>query len=281
VTLSKTAACAAALLVLVAFPAAAQDPAAAPAAAQAAPSPDGALQLAQPDFTLIALPTALRLPSGKFAFRVTHRFARSLGEGDFGDLAGDFFGLDNGAVTALELRFGLLPGTQVGVHRSSLDKTVMFFAQNDLYSNGPFQINVWGSIDGTQNFQDSYRPAVGGILSRLIGDTAAFYVEPIWINNTNPQPSDEVEDNSTVIIGLGARIRIWGDAYVVGEWSPRVTGFDPGVDAAAFAFEKRVGGHMFQINFSNSFATTMGQMGRGGFDNEDWYLGFNITRKFF
>ena len=55
---------------------------------------DEALKLEEPDFTLISLPTALRLPKFKSAFRVTHRFTRPLGEGDFGDLVGDLFGID-------------------------------------------------------------------------------------------------------------------------------------------------------------------------------------------
>ena len=42
---------------------------------------DGALKLAEPDFTLIGLPTALRLPKYGSAFRVTHRFTRPLGSG--------------------------------------------------------------------------------------------------------------------------------------------------------------------------------------------------------
>jgi hypothetical protein len=53
------------------------------------------------------------------------------------------------------------------------------------------------------------------------------------------------------------------------------------VHHASVAIEKRVGGHVFQLNFSNSFATTMGQIARGGAASEDWYLGFNISRKFF
>jgi hypothetical protein len=35
-----------------------------------------ALKLAEPDFTLIALPSSLRVPKFKGAFRVTHRFTR-------------------------------------------------------------------------------------------------------------------------------------------------------------------------------------------------------------
>jgi Membrane bound beta barrel domain (DUF5777) len=53
------------------------------------------------------------------------------------------------------------------------------------------------------------------------------------------------------------------------------------VNQAAFALEKRAGGHMFQLNFSNSLGTTMGQIARGGARSDDWYLGFNISRKFF
>ena len=63
--------------------------------------PDRDLRLAQPDFTIITLPTTLRLPRFKSAFRVTHRFGRPLGAGDFGDLAGDLFGLDSGAQIGL------------------------------------------------------------------------------------------------------------------------------------------------------------------------------------
>ena len=44
---------------------------------------------------------------------------------------------------------------------------------------------------------------------------------------------------------------------------------------------KRAGGHVFQLNFSNNIGTTPSQIARGGFDNEDWYIGFNISRKFF
>jgi hypothetical protein len=49
----------------------------------------------------------------------------------------------------------------------------------------------------------------------------------------------------------------------------------------AVAIEKRVGGHSFQFNLSNGLQITPGQATRGGVSNDDWYLGFNITRKFF
>ena len=42
----------------------------------------------------------------------------------------------------------------------------------------------------------------------------------------------------------------------------------------SFAIEKRAGGHTFQLNFSNAFGTTMGQIARGGPDGNDWFMGF-------
>src|SRR5688500_8943732 len=85
---------------------------AAPAAESS--DPDRRLDPLQPDFNLAALPTTLRMPKHKTAFRVTHRFTRSLGSGDLSDLFSDFFGFDSGAQIGLEFRFGLVPGTQIG-----------------------------------------------------------------------------------------------------------------------------------------------------------------------
>jgi hypothetical protein len=256
----------------------------APAVAQAPlDDPDLDLVPLQPDFTVITLPTALRLPRFKSAFRVTHRFGRPLGQGDFGDLASDLFGLDSGAQIGLEYRFGLMSGTQVGIHRTS-DRTIQFFAQRDLMQERdglPINLAVLAAIDGTNNFRDSYSPALGVVISRSLAPVATVFVEPMWVNNTNPLPSELVDDNNAFLLGLGTRIRIRPTVYLVGEFIPRLAGHDPGAHQGSFGIEKRAGGHMFQLNVSNGLGTTFGQIARGGSANDDWYLGFSISRKFF
>jgi hypothetical protein len=252
-----------------------------PAYAQA-DDPDLDLNLSQPDFTLVTLPTTLRVPRFKSAFRVTHRFTRPLGQGDFGDLAEDLFGIDSGAAIGLEYRFGLMRRLQVGLHRTN-DRTIQFFTEYNLWQQRegrPVGVNAIAFIDGTNNFRDSYSPALGAVVSREFGDYGAVYLEPIWVNNTNQLPSALADDNDTFVIGVGTRVRIRPTVYLVGEFLPRV-GFDPGVNHGAFGLEKRAGGHTFQFNFSNGFGTTLGQLARGGTSNDDWYLGFNISRKFF
>jgi hypothetical protein len=274
------------LILAAAAPTAAQAPQApqarqAPQAAQ--DDPDLDISFVQPDFTLVALPTTLRVPRHRSAFRVTHRFTRPLGDGDFGELAEDFFGLDSGAQIGLEFRFGLFRGTQIGIHRTS-DRTIEFFGQHQIKAQTesfPFAIDALATIDGTNNFKDSYSPGLGAVISRTFGEHVAFYVHPIWVNNANLQPSEVVDHNDSFVIGLGTRLRIRPTVYLVLEGAPRVAGDDPGATQVGFGLEKRSGGHMFQLTFTNGFGTTMGQIARGASNNDDWYLGFSISRKFY
>ena len=243
--------------------------------------PDRRLDPLQPDFNLAALPTTLRVPKNRSAFRVTHRFTRSLGRGDFGDLISDFFGFDSGAQIGLEFRYGLLPGTQLGVHRTS-DRTIQIFGQHNLLQQAadgpPIGLDVIATLEGTNNMRDQLSSALGLVLSRKVGRIAAIYAEPIVVVNSSPFTDG---DNNTVMIGLGGRIRLRPSLYIVGEVTPRVSGYTPGVEQGSFGIEMRSGGHAFQINFSNGFGTTLGQVARGGVASDAWFIGFNISRKFF
>lgn len=256
----------------------ASDPTAAPQAVRS--DPDIPVDPLQPDFNLSALPTTLRMPLHKFAFRVTHRFTRPLGDGDFGDLLSDAFGIDGGAQIGLELRFGLLPGTQIGVHRTS-DRTIEIFGQHNFLKERDGKViglDVLATLEGEQNLQDHPQSALGVLVSRNIQKYVALYAEPMVVINSSSFSSG---DSSTGMIGLGARVRLRPSLYMTGEITPRFAGYDPGVSQVSFGLEGRAGGHLFQINFSNGFGTTLGQISRGAADYDNWYFGFNISRKFF
>lgn len=237
---------------------------------------------AQPDFGLATLATNLRLPRNKMTFRMSHRFARPLGQGDLGDLASDFFGFDSGALIGLELRYGLVRGGQIGIYRTS-DRTIQFFGQYELTSQNrfPLGISVLATAEGTNNFRDSYSPGIAAVISRELGDRGALYLQPSWVNNSNAQPGELVDDNNTAMVGLGARLRVRRNTYLVAEASPRVSGYDPGVTLIAFGIEQRAGGHLFQLNVSNGIGTTLANVARGGTSHDDWYIGFNLSRKFY
>lgn len=248
-----------------------------------AADPDVRVDPLQPDFNLAALPTTLRMPAGKWAFRVTHRFTRPLGQGNFGDLLRDAFGFDSGAQIGLELRYGVISGTQVVVHRTS-DRTIQITGQQSIFSErreSRFGLDAVIGFDGDNNLREQRRAILGALASKNIGRWAAVYAEPIWISNTNAIDAPGT-DNSTLLMGLGTRLRVRPSLYLLGEITPRLAGYDPGVNQASLALEGRAGGHLFQINVSNGFGTTLSQLAsRGGVSNENWYIGFNIARKFF
>jgi hypothetical protein len=243
-------------------------------------NPDVRVDPLQPDFSLAALPTTLRMPAHKWAFRVTHRFARPLGQGDFGDLLSDFFGFDSGAQIGLELRYGLATGTQIGVHRTS-DRTIEIFGQHNFLNErdgGPVGLDALATFEGGDNLRQRHQAALGAVVSRNIGRRAALYAEPIFVVNSSPF---ETGDSHTLMVGLGGRLRVRPSTYLVAEFTPRIAGYDPGVTQVSFGIETRAGGHAFQINVSNGFGTTLGQIARGGTSHDDWYIGFNMARKFF
>jgi hypothetical protein len=273
------------------------------AAAQTPLSPDEqalGINLASPDFTLAALPTTLRMPSGKWAFRITHRFARPIagtcpdtgpkpdGCGGVGAFIENFFGFDSAARTGFELRYGLMPGTQLAVHRTN-DRAIQLHAQTQLIpqatqaGTGPaFSLDVVAAIEGQNNFREDHAVSAGAILSHQMGERGAVFVHPTIVFNANPLPDALTDDNHTVMLGLGGRVRLGqSKMYLVAEAAPRLAGFKPGVDHISFAFEHRSGGHMFQINVSNALGTTLRQVALGGPDNGDWYIGFNLSRRFF
>jgi hypothetical protein len=238
----------------------------------------------QPDFALVTLPTTLRVPRGRLVFRLTHRFSRPLGQGDLGELLEDFFGFDSAAQIGLELRYGLMPGTQIGIHRTN-DKTIQLFAQQDLLPRQRSRrlgLNALVTLEGLDNLRDEHSVGIGVVVSGRLGDRGAVYAEPIWIGNANLNPGETSADDYSVLLGLGARFHVLPDVYLLGQFTPRLVGHDPGESHAAFGIEKRIGGHTFQLNFSNALGSTVRQVSQGASAIvNNWFIGFNISRKFY
>jgi Membrane bound beta barrel domain (DUF5777) len=279
-----------------------QDPGAAQAAPQApasqpAEDDERITRLVEPDFTVVNLPTTLILPRHKLNFRLTHRFLGNLRQGSFTDNLENLFGLDNGAIIGLEFRYAPIRHLQAIFYRNNLSKTIQFTGQYEAIRQGsssPVSASAIVSIEGTNNFKSGHSddegeggehdhgvatghrsPALGGVVSRTFSDRLAVYAVPMWVHHVIPDPARD-----TFYIGVGGRARISRNVYVVGEVSPRLNGYAPGDPAFAFGIERRAGGHMFQLNFGNSLASTYGQTAQGGFP-DTIYLGFNLGRKFY
>ena len=285
--------------------AAVEAPASAQSASAVANGDDGALTPAEPDVVVVNLPTSLRLPQFKGNFRLTHRFAGNLRNGTFGDQAGNLFGIDQGAIIGFEYRMGIAKHVQAAFYRTSFDKTIQLHGKYDAVRQGgalPVSLSALVSVEGTDNFQEKYAPAVGVVVSRRFGTRVAAYATPMWVHNTAASldaiehshdagsAHDEVpsaagaelshDHRDTTYAGVGGRLRFSGSAYVAGEVVLRAGGYAPDKPAYGVSVEKRVGAHMFSLTFTNTFATTFAQLARGGAANT-LYLGFNLGRKFY
>ena len=116
----------------------------------------------------------------------------------------------------------------------------------------------------------------------------AWYAAPSYVGKPDllsPDGSDQ-EDDYTAVIGVGVRVNITDTVTIVGELTPRLAGFDGRLGPksnkyhGSFGVEKLLRGHVFQLNFSNEIGTTPAQIARGQQGPDDWFLGFNISRKF-
>ncbi len=249
-------------------------------AAPAAEDDDAALIPAEPDFALINLPTTLRLPKYRGNFRLTHRFHGNLRGESFGEQASNLFGLDNGAAIGFEFRYAVARHLQAAVYRTNVDRQTQFHFKYDGIAQRasiPLSVSLLASVEGANNFRRARSPALGGVISRRVGDTAALYATPVWVHHSTGVASDL---RDTGFLGLGGRYRLHGNAYVLAEVSPRLGGYAPGDPEYSFGIESRVGGHVFQLNFSNTEGTTYAQIARGGAPSS-LFLGFNLARKFY
>jgi hypothetical protein len=265
---------------------AADDPAPPPAKAPAPPATaavdddEGTLQPAEPDYRLINLPTTLRLPLFKGNFDLTHRFAGNLRDGSFTDQLSTLFGLDRGATVGFEYRMAVAKHLELAAYRTSLGQTIEIYGKYDVihqHGSMPFSASPIVSIEGTNNLQEQFAPVVGVSLSHLFGEVAAVYAVPTWVHNSAAATG---VNRDTSYLGVGGRLRFRPTVYVTAEVSPRLSGYAPGTAQYGFAIEKRAGGHMFQLNFTNSAGTTFAQIARGG-QPHNLGLGFNLSRKFY
>jgi len=170
----------------------AQDPTPAPntqsppvITAQSPTDDEGGLDPLEPDFSIINLPTTLRLPTNSGDFHLTHRFNLNLECGDnethcFSNKASGLFGLDSGANIGLEFRWGVMRHLQAIFLRTSLGQEIQLAAKYDAWhedASHPVSIAGMVSIEGDHNFGAStpddidthYSPAAGLIVSRKVG----------------------------------------------------------------------------------------------------------------
>jgi len=176
-------------------PAASSDATAQPPASSSDDDDHAKLRPLEPDFVTINLPTTLPLPARGMSFHLTHRFNEDLRNDSFETQLSNVFGLDNGANIGLEFRYGVTKHLEAIVQRTSIGRTIQFSGKYDGWHQSasmPVGISAIVSIEGDNNFHNTdggsranFAPALGGVISRTLGDRLALYATPMWVHNTS------------------------------------------------------------------------------------------------
>ena len=230
--------------------------------------------------------------AGVLDLRISHRF---------GYLSGglyEFLGLDQ-ATMRLGLDYGLTRWWMIGIGRSTYEKQLDGFTKIKIarQSSGsrrfPFTINATGSImyksikvpDQTIENYASSRLFYSGqlLIGRKFSEGISLQLMPTIIHyNLVPGATDP---NDVYSLGAGGRIKMSKRVSINAEYYYQLPGYKlPGTyDSFAIGFDIETGGHVFQLNFTNSSGMTERSFiseTTADFFKGDIRFGFTLSRVF-
>ena len=237
---------------------------------------------------LINLPTTQRNVKGELLFRISHRYNRTMREGE-----DHLFGLDGPAQILLSLGYGIRDNVSVTLGRTNLNDVVELsctwrFIEQGRRTGLPFSasMHVGGSLETeTERCEDVYESDnlkfnAQLSLSHQLSDAFSLLLVPAFSSNTNPSKSSS---EGTFILGLGGRLTFMDNLSIIWESLPILSGYKAESQGWGLGLEYKVGDHVFQVFLTNVLGLTTGQFLPGGdlkLKNSDYRLGFNIFRSF-
>jgi hypothetical protein len=235
---------------------------------------------------IVNLPNGKPMKKGGVDFTIQHRFSQAISDAGLGGA----FGFDSGAIVAYGVGVGLSDRLSVSFLRSNLFKTIEFGSMLNVVrqsASSPLTFAVRGGVEGRKNFHERYSPFLQPIITRTFADRVSFTVAPTFAGNTRDEasflPSDlrfGEENNHTVTLGLGAGVRVLRSTSLVGEYLPRLWGYQgeikdrPGV---SMGLTKSTFRHTFELVVTRQLPMTTSQYAVQG---DDYFkIGFNIYRR--
>ena len=223
-------------------------------------------------------------------FVVSHRF------GTIKTGIEDFFGLDQ-AVTRLNFIYGITDAINVGVSRSSFQKTYEASLKLRLLrqKKGSMPVNVvlFNSVlvntvlDKEQlpglEFKNRLGYSVQALISKKFSDELSLQIIPTVFHDN--LVAFEPQNNTQYAIGIGGRQKLtkrWSINLDYGLHLNRASN-SPFKNPLSIGFDLETGGHVFQLHFTNAqpmnVNTFLGQA-TGDWTDGDIFFGFNLSRIF-
>ena len=229
---------------------------------------------------------------GTLEFLISHRFGR-LNSGAY-----EFFGLD-GANIRLGLEYGLADCLNVGIGRSSFEKTFDGFLKYKVLrqSSGgctmPFSVVGFSSMTvktlkgSTPTDEDDFSSKLTYthqlLIARKFDSRLSLQVMPTLIHRN--VIAEGLQDNDLYALGMGGRYKITNRLSLNAEYYYRFNTpeQDDYYNSLSLGVDIETGGHVFQLHVTNSRAMIeKGFIGEttGDFFNGDIHFGFNVSRVF-
>lgn len=225
----------------------------------------------KPDYTTATFKTTRlinghsveNVAAGVLDFRISHRF------GYINSGAYELWGLDNASMR-LGLDYGITKWWMVGVGRSSYQKQFDGFTKVKMFRQEeggfPMTISGMGSImyksikfdnPDRQNYYTSNLYYCGQLLvARKFNESFSFQLMPTVIHYNLVEGAND--PNDVFSIGAGGRVKLSKRVSLNVEYYYQLPDYKlPGtVNSLAIGFDIETGGHVFQLNVTNSSGMT-------------------------
>ena len=239
---------------------------------------------------LINLETTKMVSHKQFFFVVSHRF------GSVKTGIEDFFGLDQ-AVTRLNFIYGISDGINIGISRSSFQKTYETSLKLRLVRQAPSRSPVtivWfnsvqfnGSLDKQElpRLELEHRLGYASqlLISRKVSRDISLELAPTFFHD-NLVPLEE-QDNSQFAVGLGGRYKFSKRCSINVDYALHLNRADssPYKNPLSVGLDIETGGHVFQLHFTNAQPMNINNFlgeATGDWGSGNVFFGFNILRIF-
>jgi predicted porin len=231
-------------------------------------------------------------------FRISHRF------GTLNGGAYNAFGLDGGASIRLGLEYSLDGRLAFGIGRTSYEKTLDGFVKYKLLEQSidgymPLSVTLLGGVY-TSRIKNSKFDNYGwagrtsycmqAIVARKFNERLSLMIAPTYLHYNLVDSLGDKNDGA--VIALGGRYKFNARTAITLEYGYRViknftnkSSIDLNYyDSFAVGVDIETGGHVFQMQFVNSFGIVENQFFMRTTDSwKNWgiRLGFNVSRMFF
>jgi hypothetical protein len=180
---------------------------------------------------VINLPNGKPMKAGGVDVVFQHRFLEDIQAAGLSGL----YGFDSSAVVMFGGEVGITNRLSGGIYRTNLDKTIELTSTLNIVRQGKgaaMTLALRGGVEGRQNFSENYSPFIQPVFTSTIGSRFSFTLSPLFAFNTRdedstvpPESRYGAEHNDTISLGIGTGIRVLNTTSIVGEFIPRLWGF--------------------------------------------------------